>query len=124
MDEGPFIEAFSAWVRDHVATHVPFVAEVDGDAVGMAWLMVADRVPNSDPQRRRFGDIQSVYVVPELRDRRIGAALLAAVLAVARGLELEQVTVHSSDRAVPPYQRSGFQHERLWLRWLPESRGG
>ena len=51
MDEGPFIEAFSAWVRDHVATHVPFVAEVDGDAVGMAWLMVADRVPNSDPQR-------------------------------------------------------------------------
>jgi len=98
LDEGPFIEAFSAWVRDHVATHVPFVAEVDGDAVGMAWLMVADRVPNSDPQRRRFGDIQSVYVVPELRDRRIGAALLAAVLAVARGLELEHVTVHSSDR--------------------------
>jgi len=64
-----------------------------------------------------------VYVVPELRDRRIGAALLAAVLAVARGLELEHVTVHSSDRAVPLYQRAGFRHERLWLRWLPESRG-
>jgi len=124
LDEGPFIEAFSAWVSDHVATHVPFLAEVDGEAAGMAWLMVADRVPNSDRRRRRFGDVQSVYVVPELRDRSIGAALLEAVLAEARGLELEHVTVHSSDRAVPLYQRAGFQHERLWLRWLPESRGG
>lgn len=124
MDEGPFVEAFSAWVRDHVATHVAFLAEVDGDAAGMAWLMVADRVPNSDRRRRRFGDVQSVYVVPELRDRRIGAALLEAVLAEARGLGLEHVTVHSSEHAVPLYQRAGFRHERLWLRWLPESRGG
>ena len=29
MDEGPFIEAFSAWVRDHVATHVPSGETVD-----------------------------------------------------------------------------------------------
>ena len=99
-----------------MATHLPFLAEVDGDAAGMAWLMVADRVPASAGQRRRFGDVQSMYVVPELRDRSIGAALLEAVLAEARGLALEHVTVHSSDRAVPLYERAGFRHGRSWLR--------
>ena len=85
LDEGSFVEAFSAWVGNHVATHVPFLAEVDGDAVGMAWLMVAERVPNSDRRRRRFGDVQSVYLVPELRDRRIGAALLEGGVVVEKG---------------------------------------
>ncbi|GAB3171084.1 acetyltransferase (GNAT) family protein [Micromonospora palomenae] len=33
---------------------------------------------------------------------------------------LEHVTVHSSERAVPFYQRVGFQHDQRWLRWQPE----
>ncbi|MFU8854341.1 GNAT family N-acetyltransferase [Micromonospora sp. SL1-18] len=50
----------------------------------------------------------------------LGAALLEAVLAEARRLELEHVTVHSSDRAVPFYERLGFQHDRRLLYWKPE----
>ncbi|MDO3703769.1 GNAT family N-acetyltransferase [Micromonospora sp. C28SCA-DRY-2] len=69
---------------------------------------------------RRSGDVQSVYVVPELRDAGIGAILLEAVLAEAAKLELEQVTVHSTERAIPFYQRVGFQHDQRWLRWQPE----
>lgn len=120
LDSGAFVDAFCSWVGDHVGTHLPFLVEVDGDVAGMAWLMVAQRVPSPERQHRRCGDVQSVYVVPELRDRGIGAALLEAVLAEARRLELEHVTVHSSDLAVPLYQRVGFQHDRCWLRWIPE----
>ena len=120
LDKGAFVDAFSAWVNEHIATHLPFLVEVDGDVTGMAWLFVADRVPAPERQHRRFGDVQSVYVVPELRGRRVGAALMEAVLAEARRLELEHVTVHSSDRAVPVYQRAGFEHEQRWLRWIPE----
>jgi GNAT superfamily N-acetyltransferase len=120
LDEGAFVDAFSAWVSGHVATHLPFLVEADGDVAGMAWLMVAERVPSPERRHRRCGDVQSVYVLPELRDRGIGAALLEVVLAEARTLELEHVTVHSSDGAVRFYQRAGFQHDQCWLRWEPE----
>ncbi|GAB3148470.1 GNAT family N-acetyltransferase [Micromonospora sonneratiae] len=119
-DRTAFLEQFSAWLTDHRSTHVPFLAEVGDDVVGMAWLMVADRVPAPTRRHRRSGDVQSVYVVPELRDGGIGAALLEAVLAEARQLGLEHVTVHSSERAVRFYQRVGFQHDQRWLRWEPE----
>jgi GNAT superfamily N-acetyltransferase len=113
-----FAEVFSAWVGDHLSTHLPFLAELDDAVVGMAWLMIADRVPTPERPDRRSGDVQSVYVVPGLRDLGIGAALLEAVLAEAGRLELEHVTVHSSDRAVPFYRRVGFRHDQRWLRWL------
>lgn len=115
-----FAESFSAWVAESLSTHLPFLAELDGQVVGMAWLMVADRVPTAARRRRRFGDVQSVYVIPEMRDSGVGAALLDAVLAEARRLDLEHVTVHSSDRAVRFYRRAGFQHDESWLRWLPD----
>lgn len=126
-DAGPefadFVELFSRWVVEHLSTHLPFVAEVDGEVVGMAWLMVAERVPSRDNRYRRFGDVQSVYVVPELRDGGVGTVLLDAVLAEARDLGLEHVTVHSSERAVAFYERLGFDHDPRWLRWGPESGG-
>jgi GNAT superfamily N-acetyltransferase len=119
-DHAVFVELFSAWVIEHLSTHLPFLAEVDDQVVGMAWLMVADRVPGPARRYRRTGDVQSVYVVPELRDGGVGAALLDAVLAEARRLELEHVTVHSSRRAVPFYRRVGFQEGQRWLEWRPE----
>jgi GNAT superfamily N-acetyltransferase len=76
--------------------------------------------PAAARRHRRFGDVQSVYVIPELRNSGAGAALLDAVLTEARRLNLEHVTVHSSDRAVRFYQRAGFQHDECWLRWIPD----
>lgn len=49
--------------------------------------------------------MQSVFVVPELRDRRVGALLMSAVLNEAHRLELEHLTVHSSTRAGALYER-------------------
>lgn len=119
-DRDAFAASFAGWAADHAATHLPFLAEVGGEVVAMAWLVVVDRVPTPVRRHRRSGDIQSVYVVPESRGGGIGAALLDAVLAEARTLGLERVTVHSSDRAVPFYQRAGFRQNRRWLRWTPD----
>jgi GNAT superfamily N-acetyltransferase len=118
-DRDDFVESFAAWLVDHQSTHVPFLAHVGGDAVGMAWLMIADRVPSPSRRHRRCGDVQSVFVVPELRNGGVGALLLNHVLAEARALGLEHVTVHSSDRAVRFYEHVGFDHHRSWLRWAP-----
>jgi GNAT superfamily N-acetyltransferase len=116
-----FVESFAAWVCDHLATHLGFVAEMGDDVVGMAWMMVAERVPSPERQCRRLGDVQSVYVMPPLRGRGIGTALLEAVLAEAARLGLEHVTVHANDRALRLYQRAGFDSDHRWLRWEPKS---
>jgi GNAT superfamily N-acetyltransferase len=112
-----FAEYFTAWVIDHLATHVPFLVEVDGRLAGMAWLALADRAPGPAALDRRTGDLQSVYVVPDLRDRGVGAQLLTAIQQYAKDRELEYVTVHSSGGAVRFYQRWGFDRDERWLGW-------
>ena len=93
-----------------------FDGAVDGpDVIGVAWLALVDRVPGPERRHRRCGDVQSVHGRPDRRDRGVGAALMAAVLAEARRLGLEHVTVHSSVRAVPMYERAGFGHDPQWL---------
>jgi GNAT superfamily N-acetyltransferase len=113
------LAAFAGWVAAHAKTHLPFVAEVDGYVVGAAWLLVAERVPRNDSLDRRYGDVQSVMIREEFRNRGIGAALMAAILAEARTRDLTQVTVHSGRRAVDFYLRNGFSHDRQLLLWEP-----
>ena len=114
------LPAYSDWVAAHAETHLPFVAEVDGSVVGAAWLLIADRVPSNDSPDRRYGDVQSVEVREEYRNRGIGGALIAAILAEAGARDLLHVTVHSSRRAVDFYQRAGFCHHRQLLLWEPD----
>lgn len=116
LDE--FVAALRDWMRDHPG-HRAFVAESAGEVVGMAWLAILDRVPTATDYSRRGGDVQSVFVVPELRDRGVGALLMAAVLDEARRLGLEHVTVHSSPRAVVFYERNGWRHDPESLNWSP-----
>lgn len=80
----------------------------DAVVIGMAWLAITQRVPHPRAFERMSGDVQCTYVVPEERDRGLGGELIEAVLAWARDLGLERVTVHSSDRAVSAYSRQGF----------------
>jgi GNAT superfamily N-acetyltransferase len=116
-----FVRVFAGWMADHEGTHLPFVAEDDGKVAGMAWLMVTDRVPTAQSPVRYSGDVQSVFVAPELRDRGVGARLMGEVLAEARRRGLERVTVHSTERAVPFYQRLGFTYQDTELSWRPDA---
>ncbi|MBB5867037.1 GNAT superfamily N-acetyltransferase [Allocatelliglobosispora scoriae] len=111
------LAAYTGWVDAHAETHLPFVAEVDGSVVGAAWLHVAERVPGNASLDRRYGDVQSVEVREEHRNRGIGSALIAAILAEAAARGLLHVTVHSGRRAVDFYQRAGFRHHRRLLLW-------
>ncbi|MGC4868157.1 GNAT family N-acetyltransferase [Micromonospora sp. DT53] len=111
--------AYADWVAAHAETHLPFVAEMDGRVVGVAWLHVAQRVPSNESLNRWYGDIQSVQVREEYRNRGIGSALMAAILTEAGARGLLHVTVHSSRRAVDFYLRNGFSHHRQILLWEP-----
>lgn len=103
-----FVEDFSAWWSARFDTHHAFIAEVDGGPVGMAWLAVIDRIPGPERWFRRSGNVQSVYVQPESRDAGVGAQLVAAVVAHARTLGLEYLSLHPSTRSFDLYRRAGF----------------
>ncbi|AVT35527.1 GNAT family N-acetyltransferase [Plantactinospora sp. BB1] len=117
--DGDRLGGYAEWVAAHAETHLPFVAEIDGYVVGAAWLLVAERVPSNESPERWYGDIQSVEVRAEYRNRGVGVALMAAILTEARTRGLLHVTVHSGRRAVDFYLRNGFSQHRQMLLWEP-----
>ncbi|MFP3464969.1 GNAT family N-acetyltransferase [Leifsonia sp. SIMBA_070] len=119
-----FAAAFARWAGEHADGHECIVAVAGDRVVGMMWLAIVPRVPSAKSFDRASGDLQCAYVVPELRNRGIGGRLMEAVLARARDLGLERVTVHSSPRAVPAYERHGFAPEDRLLHTYLSARPG
>ena len=101
-----FATAFEEWARG--TSHTGFVAVEDGEVVGMAWLALLERPPSPERGARLDGDVQTVYVLPSHRGRGVGSALVREVVEEARRRGAQRVTVHSSTRAVPVYERLGF----------------
>ena len=121
-----YVADAAAWARAHSATHIPFAAVAAGEVLGMAWLAIQARVPSPRALERSSGDLQSCYVVPDARGRGIGTRLADAVLARARDLGLEHVTVHASPRSIAVYERAGFRANprSLWAEGAVAERSG
>jgi GNAT superfamily N-acetyltransferase len=118
------VDAFAAelaeWWAVREDSHLAYVARGDGpDIVGMAWVALVPRVPRPGAMGRLSADIQSVYVVPEQRGRGIGSALVRAASDRAARLGSLHVTVHSGRKAVPVYERLGFESSRQLLQRYP-----
>ena len=113
-----FIPYFLGWVSSVESTHIPFVAVGDG-LMGMAWLALVSRTPRPAPIDRFDGDLQTVYVLPEHRNRGVGAGLVNTILRHAWDRGLGSVTVSSSTGAVSLYQRVGFAGVPPYLRAFP-----
>ncbi|NHA69906.1 GNAT family N-acetyltransferase, partial [Phycicoccus flavus] len=108
-------DEYADGLRDWMTAHpsiVPFLGSVGGQDVGMAWLVLVPRVPDPRSFDRLTGDIQSVYVLPDHRDAGLGARLVDAALAHARGAGCFRVTVHAQPAAASLYERAGFAVRR------------
>ncbi|MEO8094556.1 MAG: GNAT family N-acetyltransferase [Pseudolysinimonas sp.] len=118
MDESgrdEFLRALVSWADAHSTSHFCFVADNSAGLVGMAWLALAPRLPSPGQLDRRNGEIQSVYVVPELRNSGIGGQLISLALTTADAYGVERTIVHSSESAVASYERAGFAASTLLL---------
>ena len=107
-DPDRFRGEFGAWVAEHRRTHLPFVVELDGAPVGMAWLVIVERIPGPEKWTRLSGNLQSVYVVAERRNAGLGTLLIGALIGAAREMGLEYLSVHPSPPSFPFYRRLGF----------------
>lgn len=113
------IDVFAAdlahWWAAHEDSHLAYVARLGPQIVGMAWVALVLRIPRPGATARLSADIQSVFVMPEHRGRRVGSALVEAASEHATNLGALHVTVHSGRRAVPMYERLGFASSRQLL---------
>jgi GNAT superfamily N-acetyltransferase len=115
-----FAAELAQWWSSHQDSHLAFVARLlRPEIVGMAWVALVPRVPRPGATSRLSADIQSVFVMPEQRGRGIGSALVEAASEHAAHLGSLRVTVHSGRKAVPVYERLGFESSRQLLRRLP-----
>ncbi len=108
LSQSQFEAAFRRWWGSRQATHVAYIAEHRGDAVGMAWLALFERIPQPRDLERLAGNVQSVFVLEPFRNQGFGRALVEAVIADARGRGAGYLIVHPSRRAYPLYERLGF----------------
>ena len=114
QDTDTFVSGFVGWWLEQPsiigAIALDTDAAEDDAVVGMAFLMVVNRVPAPPELDRTSGDVQSVYVVPDSRGHGVGTRLLELLVDRARERGCIRITVHSSSRALPYYERLGFQH--------------
>ncbi|MEV4624970.1 GNAT family N-acetyltransferase [Micromonospora sp. NPDC049523] len=116
----PSVDTFAAelanWWATRQDSHLAFVARLlRPEIVGMAWVALVPRVPRPGATSRLSADIQSVFVMPSERGQGIGSALVEAASEHATRLGAIRVTVHSGRRAVPVYERLGFESSRQLL---------
>jgi GNAT superfamily N-acetyltransferase len=115
-----FADDLGVWWTDHSDSHFAFVARLtESELVGMAWLALVPRAPRPGDTNRRSADIQSVYVLPDHRGNHIGSTLVQAAADHAFIHGATRVTVHSGRKAVPLYNRLGFNSSHQLLQLEP-----
>lgn len=108
-----FVRACAAFYERTLAgglqTH--WVAEHQGRIVATISLHEVEMLPRPGRIEDRFGCITNNYTEPGARGRKIASGLLQHVLDHAAAIDLELLIVWPSERAVPFYERLGFEWE-------------
>ena len=72
------------------------------------WLHLIEKLPNPQTEAERHGYVSNLFVVPELRGRGTGAALLEACLAACRADSCDAVVLWPTRESRSLYARHGF----------------
>jgi GNAT superfamily N-acetyltransferase len=119
-DDPGFAQRFAEWFERESERRITWLAETDGRAVGMMNLAVFDRMPRPGQAPSSWGYLANAFVLSAYRDRGIGGKLLDALLGYADAHHFARVVLSPSQRAIPFYERAGFEPANsLLLRTLP-----
>jgi len=118
-----FEQGLTSWMRANQRTHTAYLAEFDREPIGMAWLAIAERVPEPAALSRRTGDLQSMYVLPAHRGQGVGTRLIQSVITAAATFGLEALSVRAGRRSLPLYKRLGFTTSDHVHELIPHDRG-
>ena len=108
IDDPGFDATFATWWEAERGRRRCWLAEVEGEVVGMVSVVVMSRMPRPGAATSSWGYVHNMYVLPAHRDAGIGAHLMAAAIDGCRADRFEHLTLHPRARAVPFYERLGF----------------
>ena len=116
-----FVERTFVYWYEMLETEQAFgwVAEVDGQPIGMASLLIHRHPPLPFGERRR-GYVTGVYVLPEQRRQGYGRALMEAVIAYGREQHLQRLELRTSTTGRPLYSALGFEPQEVLMLRLDE----
>lgn len=111
-----FIAATRRFVaRTHTSTLHTWLAESEGECVGVISLVTSDAPPRPEEWRETDGYVVNVHVDAAHRRRGIARRLLEECLAGAAARGVRRVSLHTTDDGRPLYEQAGFAEEPGWM---------
>ncbi|WP_343209860.1 GNAT family N-acetyltransferase [Anaerolentibacter hominis] len=106
--------AIRAQLPDYFEEHIgkeffPFVAEVDGEIVATAFLLVTEKPANPEFLTGKTGMLLNVYTKPEYRYQGIAAKVIEAVKEKGRQEGLSYLELSATDQGIRLYEKTGFK---------------
>lgn len=106
--DAEFARSMASWLAAEGDRRTIWLAALDASPVAMASVLEYHRMPRPGRPDSRWGYIGNIFVREELRDRGIGSALLAAIVAAADERRYARLVLSPSARSLPFYRRAGF----------------
>jgi GNAT superfamily N-acetyltransferase len=103
-----FAQRMAAWIAAEGERRTTWLAAVIDRPVGMASLFEYRRMPKPGRADSRSGYVGNMFVREDSRNRGIGSALLAAVIAAAEERAYARLVVSPSAEALSLYRRAGL----------------
>jgi predicted N-acetyltransferase YhbS len=102
-----FLESFQLWL--HSNPRIIFVAEEEGELIGMVNLQVFERMPKPGRKASCWVYLSNAFVSPGSRNGGVGSSLLRMVIAHARSIGAVRITLSPTADSIDFYKRAGFE---------------
>jgi GNAT superfamily N-acetyltransferase len=106
-DDPDFGEVYGGWMDANPRKF--FVAQMDGELVGMLNLLVFERMPKPGKAASCWVYLGNVFVLPEFRNAGIGAQLVRQAIGFSRGIGAARIVLSPSPASRAFYARLGFE---------------
>ena len=106
-----FVRRCAAWMKTQLrqGRWRGWLATTDGRVIGHVWVALIEKIPNPVGEPERHAYISNCYVVPEMRNRAIGARLLKQALAWCKAKGTDSIILWPTRRSRSFYLKCGFE---------------
>ena len=116
-----FHSRFDDWYSTASENRRFWLAEIDGEPVGMVNLAIFGRMPYPDSVgfASSWGYLGNLFVLPAHRGHGLGQTLVEACMAYAAERGFARVVLSPSAASIPLYERAGFRAADELMVWRP-----
>lgn len=106
--DAEFEQRMASWLAAEGERRTTWLATISGQPVGMVSLLEYRRMPKPGHPDSHWGYLGNMFVREPHRNRGIGSALLAAVIATADARGYARLVLSPAEPALEFFRRAGF----------------